>query len=115
MIDKRNRMDAKVVGCVITGMSVLNMDDSSSEDSSMPGLQERAWSDLSSSDGTDSFGENDLDEDWEFWGCKEQTLKQIISGASVSLSLATNMPTLYAFSMHGHAKVLTVNITESFI
>ena len=25
------------------------------------------------------------------------------------------MPTLYAFSMHGHAKVLTIDIPESFM
>ena len=87
-------------------MSVLNIDDSSSEDGSMPGLQERARSDSSSSDGTDALGGNDLYEDGEPWGYKEQTLKQIISGASVGLSLATDMPTLYAFSLHGHAKVL---------
>ena len=52
MIDRRGRMDAEVVGCVITGMSDLNMDESSSEGSSMPGLQDRARGDSSSSDDT---------------------------------------------------------------
>ena len=115
MIDRRGRMDAEVVGCVITGMSVLNMDDLSSEGSSMPGLQDRARSDSSSSDGTDSYGENDLYEDGESWGCKEQTLKQIISGASDGISLAIDTPTLYAFSLHGHAKVLTTDIPGAFM
>ena len=96
-------------------MSVLNMDDSSSEDGSMPGLQERARSDSSSSDGTDSYGENDLYEDGESWGCKEQTLKQIISGASGGMSLAIDTPTLYAFSLHGHAKVLTADVPGAFM
>ena len=42
MIERQSRLDDEVVGCVISGMSVLNNDDSSSEDGSMPGLQERA-------------------------------------------------------------------------
>ena len=54
-------------------------------------------------------------EDVECWGCKEQTLKQIISGASVGMSLATDTPTLYAFSLHGHAKVLTADIPGAFM
>ena len=48
-------------------------------------------------------------------GHQEQTLKQIISGTSIGLSLAADMPTLYAFSMHEHAKVLTIDIPESFM
>ena len=91
------------------------MDDSSSEDGSMSGLQERAQSDLSSSDGTDSFDGNDLCEDGEYLGCKEQTLKQIISGMSGGVSLAIDTPTLYAFSLHGHAKVLTTNVPGAFM
>ena len=96
-------------------MSVLNIDDSSSKDGSMPDLQERGRSDSSSDDDTDSLCGSELYEDGEPWGYKEQTLKQIISGASVGLSLAADMPTLYAFSMHEHAKVLTVDIPESFM
>ena len=120
MIERQYKLNNEVVGCIISGMSVLNMDDLSSEDDSiydcsMPGLQERARSDLSSSDGTDSFCWSELYKDGEPWGCKERTLKQIISGASVGLSLATDMPTLYAFSLHGHAKVLTVDIPEAFM
>ena len=120
MIERQYKLNDEVVGCIISGMSVLNMDDSSSEDDSiydcsMPGLQERARSDSSSSDDTDSLGGSDLYEDGEPWGYKEQTLKQIISGASVGLSLATDMPTLYAFSLHGHAKVLTVDIPKALM
>ena len=96
-------------------MPVLNIDDSSSEDGSMPGLQERARSDSSSSDGSDSFGGNDLYDDGESWGCKEQTLKQIISGMSGGVSLAIDTPTLHAFSLHGHAKVLTADVPGAFM
>ena len=42
MIERQSKLDDKVVGYIISGMSVLNIDDSSSEDGSMPGLQERA-------------------------------------------------------------------------
>ena len=48
-------------------------------------------------------------------GIKEQTVKQIISGASVGISLATDTPTLYVFSLHGHAKVLTANVPGAFM
>ena len=54
-------------------------------------------------------------EDGESWGCKEQTLKQIISGASDGMSLAIDTPTLYAFSLHGHEKVLTADIPGAFL
>ena len=66
MIDRHGRMNAKVVGCIITGMSELNKDDSSSDIGSMPGLQYRTRSDSSSSDDTDSYGENDLYDDREW-------------------------------------------------
>ena len=75
MIDRRGRMIAEVVGYIITGMFELNKDDSSSDGSSMPGLQDRGQSDLSSGDDTDSYGEDDMYDDGECWGCKEQTLK----------------------------------------
>ena len=42
MIERQSKLDDEVVGCIISGMSVLNIDDSSSEDGSMPSLQERA-------------------------------------------------------------------------
>ena len=115
MIDRHGRMNAEVVDCIITGMSELNKDDSSSEGSSMPGLQDRARSNLSSSDDTGSCGENDLYDDGECWGSKEQTLKKIISGTSDGMSLASETPTLCAFSLHGHAKVLTADIPGAFL
>ena len=40
MIDRHGRMNAEVVGCIITGMSELNKDDSYSDDGSMPSLQD---------------------------------------------------------------------------
>ena len=73
MMERQPKLDDEIVGCIISGMSVLNINDSSSEDGSMLGLQERAWSDSSSSDGSDSFGGNNLYEDGESWGCKEKT------------------------------------------
>ena len=51
----------------------------------------------------------------EPWGYKEQTLKQIISGASDGISLAIDTPTLYALSLHGYAKVLTADIPGAFL
>ena len=78
-------------------------------------MEPSSLDDSSSSDDTDSLDGNDLYEDGEPRGYREQTLNQIISGASVGLSLATDTPTLYACSLHGHAKVLTVDIPEAFI
>ena len=115
MIDRHGRMNAKVVGCIITGISELNKDDSFSDGSSIPGLQDRGQSDLSSGDDTDSYGEDDMYDDGECWGCKEKTLKQIISGTSDGISLASDTPTFYAFSLHGHAKVLTTDIPGAFL
>ena len=97
-------------------MSILNNDDSSSEDGSMPGLQDRARSDSSSSgDNTGSSQGNELYPDGEPWGCQEKTLKQIISGTSSGLSLASDTPTLYAFSLHGHAEVVTADVSGAFL
>ena len=116
MIERQSKLDDEVVGCIISGMSVLNNDDSSSEDGSMPGLQERARSDSSSSgDDTDSLYGSELYADGEPWGYREQTLKQIISGTSIGLSLASDTPTLYAFSLHGHAEVLTADVPGACI
>ena len=115
MIDRHGRMNAEDVGCVVTGISELNKDDSSSEGSSMPDLQDRDRSDSSSSDDTNFNGDDYLYDDGEPWGCKEQTLKQIISGASDGISLAIDTPTLYALSLHGHAKVLTADIPVAFL
>ena len=65
MIDRHGRMSAEVVGCIINGMSELNKDDSSSDSSSMPGLQDRGQSDSSSGDDTDSYGEDNMYDDGE--------------------------------------------------
>ena len=54
-------------------------------------------------------------DDGQSRGCNEQTLKQIISGASDGTSLAIDTPTLYALSLHGHAKVLTADIPGAFL
>ena len=116
MIERQSRIDDEVVGCVISGMAVLNSDDSSSEDGSMPGLQDRARSDSSSSgDNTGSSQGSELYPDGEPWGCQEKTLKQILSGTSNGLSLASDTPTLYALSLHGHAEVVTADVSGAFL
>ena len=115
MINRHGRMNAEVVGCIITGISELNKDDSSSDGGSMPSLQDRCQSDWSSDDDTDSYGDNDMYDDGEWWRYKEQTLKQIISGTHDGMFLAIGTPTLYAFSLHGHAKVLTADIPGAFL
>ena len=45
VIDRQRRMNAEVVGCIITSISELNTDDSSSDNSSMSSLQDRGQSD----------------------------------------------------------------------
>ena len=115
MIDRHGRMNAEVVGYIMTDMSELNKDDSSSDGGSTPGLQEGDQSDWSSNDDTDSYGDNDMYDDEEWWGYKEQTLKQIISGTHDGMFLASDTPTLYAFSFHRYAKVLTANILGAFL
>ena len=42
-------------------------------------------------------------------------MKQIISGTSNGISLASDTPTLYAFSLHGYAKVRTADILGEFL
>ena len=42
-------------------------------------------------------------------------MKQIISGTSDGVSLAIDTPTLYALSLHEHAKVLTTDIPGAFL
>ena len=96
-------------------MSEINKDDSSSDGGSMPGLQNRGQSNLYSGDNTNSNGDNDMYDDGEWWEHKERTLKQIISGTSDGTSLASDTPTLYAFSLYGHAKVLTADILGAYI
>ena len=52
MIEWEQQVDGEVVGAVITNLRELLNDDSSSDDGSMPGLQERGREDSSSSDGS---------------------------------------------------------------
>ena len=96
-------------------MSELNKDNSTSDDGSMPSLQDGCQSDWSSDDDTDSYDNDDMHDDGEWWGYKEQILKQIISGTHDGMFLASSTPTLYAFSLHGYAKVLTADIPGAFL
>ena len=115
VIDRQRRMNAEVVGCIITSISELNTDDSSSDNSSMSSLQDRGQSDWSTDDDTDSYGDDAMYDDREWWGYKELTLKQIISGVHDGMFLASGTPTLYAFSLHGYAKVLIADIPGVFL
>ena len=88
----------EVVGAVITNMRTLMEDDSGSDTSSMPGLQERGREDSSSSDGSSmpllqdraledsssdddskSYDEDGIYSDGEHCAYRAPTLKQIIS------------------------------------
>ena len=115
MIDRHGRINSESVDCIITGMSELNKDDSSSDSSSMSSLRDRAQSDSSSDGDTDSYSEDDMYDDGEWWGYKELTLKQIISGVHDGMLLASGTPTLYSFSLHGYAKVPTADIPRAFL
>ena len=123
MIEWEQRVDIEAIGAIITNLRVVVHNDSSSDEGSMPDLQERAredssWSegasmpplqerakeDSSSDDDTDSYGEDGIYDDGEPWGYKALTLSQIIGGNSGDL-FSANRPTLYAFSLHGYARV----------
>ena len=90
-------MNAEVVGCIMTDMSELNKDDSSCDDGSMPSLQDGCQSDWSSDNDTDSYNDDHMYDEGEWWGYKEKNLKQIISGTHDGMFLASDTPTLYAF------------------
>ena len=68
MIDRHRRMNAEVVVCIITDTPELNKDDSSSDDGSMPSLQDGCQSDRSSDDDTDYYDDDDMHDDGECWG-----------------------------------------------
>ena len=71
MIKRDRRMNAEVIGCIITGMSELNKKkNSSSDDDSMPGLQDRAKEDSSSNGDTDLYVDDVIYDDGEYWGYK---------------------------------------------
>ena len=114
MIDRHDRMNSEVVGCIITGMSELNKDDSSRDGGFMPSLRDRGQSDWSSDHNTNSYGDDDMHDDGEWWGYKELTLKQIISGVHDGMFLASGTPTLYAFSFHGYAKHVLLQIFQEY-
>ena len=63
MIKQDKRMNPEVIGTIITNMSELIKDNSSSEGGSMPGLQERTRENLSSNDETNSCDDDDDDDD----------------------------------------------------
>ena len=65
MIDRDNRMNAEIVGCIITGISALSKDDLSNNNDSMPSLQDRGREDSSRDNGTDSYGDNGMYNDGE--------------------------------------------------
>ena len=54
-------------------------------------------------------------DDGEWWGYKELTLKQIISGVHNGMFLTSSTPTLYALSLHRYEKVHTADISGEFL
>ena len=105
MIDRDSRINAEVVGCIITRMSELNKDDSSRDGGSMPSLQDQDQNNWSSNNDTDSYGDFGMYDDGEWWGYKARALKQIISRTHGDVFLASDTPTLYVFSLNGYTKV----------
>ena len=103
-IERYMRMNTTVVGCIITKMSELNKDGSFSNDDSILDLQVRARENSSSNNDTDSFGDDEIYNDGEYWGYKTQTLNQIIGEKSNGM-FPNIIPTLYAFSWYGYAKI----------
>ena len=123
MIEWEQRSNIEAVGAIITNLHELFYDEFSSDDGSMPGLQERGREDSLSSDGsgmphivprgpsdsssddnTESITEVGMYDDEEPWGCKSLALSQIIGGNSDGL-LLPSCPTLFAFSLHGYSQV----------
>ena len=104
MIEQDRKMNPKVVGAIITNMSELIKDDSSSDGESMLGLQELAREDLSSNNDTDSYGDDEIYEKGEPWKFKALTLKKIIGGTPGGV-IPNNIATLYGFSWHRYTKI----------
>ena len=121
MVERDQRVDIEAVGAIIANLREAVHDNSSSDEGSIPGLQERAREDSSTSeeaympflqerakedsssdDDTNSYGEDGIYNDGESWGYKALTLSQIIGGNFGGLFLI-NCPTLYAFSLHRYA------------
>ena len=73
--------DAEFVGAVIVNMPPnLSGDASSSDDESMPGLEDRALDDWSSVSSADSDDDDSIYTDGEMTGWKHQSILEIISG-----------------------------------
>ena len=98
MFDRHGRMNSEVVGCIIIiiGMSELNKDDSSSDGSSMPSLQDRAQSDLSSDDDTDSYGDDDMYDDGEWWGYTNVPQTSLVLDGGATIHFFSNQKLLQA-------------------
>ena len=79
--DYEKTRDAEFVGAVIVNMPPSLSDDaSSSDDESMPGLQDRALDDWSSVSSADSDDDDSIYTDGEMTGWKHQSILEIISG-----------------------------------
>ena len=105
MIEHEQKVNGEAIGDINTNLrEAIESDSSSSEDESMPDLQERAREDSSSDRDTNSFGENGIYDNGEQWGPKELSLRQIIDKKSGGM-FSNNVPTLYAFSWHGYAQI----------
>ena len=90
MIEHEQKVNGEAIGDINTNLrEAIESDSSSSEDESMPDLQERAREDSSSDGDTNSFGDDGIYDDGEQWGPKELSLKQIIGGNQVVCSPAT--------------------------
>ena len=107
-------MNSEVIGAIITNMSELIKDDSSSEGGLMSGLQERTREDFPPDDGTDACDDFGIYEDGEPWGYKYKALllKQTI-GRKPWGNFANKIPTLYAYSWHGYSKVCETSMTDT--
>ena len=98
-------MNNEAVGRINTNLQeAIESNSSSSEDGSMPGLQDRAREDSSSDEDTDSCNENEIYDNGEPWGYKPLILNQI-SGGKPGGMFHRNIPTLYAFRLHVYAQV----------
>ena len=119
----------ELVGALITNMCEFMEDEATSDDDSMPGLQDRARSELSSSDGssmpflqsqaskysssdddTTSCGEDGLYDDGEHCAYKAPTLKEIIGTNFKGIEekgerLGSTVLALFKYSLMGTTQV----------
>ena len=98
MTEHEQKVNGEAIGGIITNLhEAIKSESSSSEDGSMPDLQERAREDSASDKDTNSFGDDGIYDDGEQWGPKELSLKQIIGGNPGGM-FPSNISALYAFS-----------------